>query len=62
MESHINYLSSLKTSVSSVKTQVVQPGSFFFVQRFAVVGIILAAFFLDTNSFVDKVKTGLNLG
>lgn len=62
MESHINYLSSPKTSISGVKTQVVQSGSFFFVQRFAVVGVVLATFFLHTNSFVNEVKTGLNLG
>jgi hypothetical protein len=48
-------------SVSDVESQVVVSVSFFLGQRFAVVGVVLATFFLEANSLVDEVETGLDL-
>jgi hypothetical protein len=47
-------------SVPGVEAQVVVSVSFFLGQRFAVVGVVLATFFLKTNSFVDKIEASLD--
>jgi hypothetical protein len=48
-------------SVPGVESQIVVSVSFFLGQRLPVVRVVLATFFLEANSLVDEVKTGLDL-